>query len=349
MMKKQQSRANEILPSGRFSQWRSRRSKNWSKASLKEYLQQFLIRIEPTLHPNTYKDYSQVVHDHIIPHIGSMKLKDLNPSHIQMLHSIKLENGATPTRVRFIHKILNRALNLSVRWGYRNDNPAALVTVPKKSRKEMLTFSIDEVRTFLMAVKGSRLEALFHVAVTSGLRQSEILGLQWPDLEWETGNLRIHRQLQRVHGRGLIFSEPKTAAGRRLIAIGPTTLKKLTEHKERQDIERQGYTEEWQELKLIFATSQGSPIGPRNLYRKFKSIIKSSGLPDIRFHDLRHTCATMMLQSGVNVKVIQTALGHSSVTITLDTYSHVMPGMQTEAAQMVDNLITESSRSPTDP
>jgi integrase len=313
MMKKQQSRANEILPSGRFSQWRSRRSKNWSKASLKEYLQQFLIRIEPTLHPNTYKDYSQVVHDHIIPHIGSMKLKDLNPSHIQMLHSIKLENGA------------------------------------KKSRKEMLTFSIDEVRTFLMAVKGSRLEALFHVAVTSGLRQSEILGLQWPDLEWETGNLRIHRQLQRVHGRGLIFSEPKTAAGRRLIAIGPTTLKKLTEHKERQDIERQGYTEEWQELKLIFATSQGSPIGPRNLYRKFKSIIKSSGLPDIRFHDLRHTCATMMLQSGVNVKVIQTALGHSSVTITLDTYSHVMPGMQTEAAQMVDNLITESSRSPTDP
>jgi integrase len=342
IMKKQLPHVNEILHQGMFSQWRLGKRKNWNKASVKEFLQLFLIRIEPTLHPNTYKDYSQVVRDHLIPHIGSIKLKNLNADHIQTLYSFKLENDTSPTRVRFIHKVLRRALNLAVRWNYLERNPANFVTVPARNRREMKTFSVKEVKIFLEAIEGSRLEALFHLAVTSGLRLSEILGLKWPDLGWETGSLRITRQLQRVPEKGLIFSEPKSASSRRNIVIGPTTLHKLKEHKGNHDIEREQYVERWQDLDLIFTTLKGSPIGPRNLYREFKSIIRSAGLPDIRFHDLRHTCATMMLQSGVNVKVIQTVLGHSSVVITLDTYSHLLPGMQAEAAEMVDSLITKN-------
>jgi integrase len=341
-MRKKQSTPNGILHQGILNQWKSRRSKNWNNASIKEYLQLFLTRIEPTLHPNTFQDYSQVVRDHIIPYIGSIKLKDLNRDHIQMLYSIKLERGTTPTRVRFIHKILKRALNLAVRWNYIERNPTNFVSIPKKSRKEMKTFSVKEVRIFLNAVRGSRLEALFHLAVTSGLRQSEILGIKWHDLDWDTGNLRIQRQLQRVRGQGLIFSEPKSASGRRLIVIVSTTLDKLKEHKYSQDIERQGFAEGWQGLDLIFTMPKGSPIGPRYLFRKFKSVINDAGLPDIRFHDLRHTAATLMLQCGVHPKVVQERLGHSSISITLDTYSHTTPVMQYEAAMKIDELIHNS-------
>jgi integrase len=144
---------------------------------------------------------------------------------------------------------------------------------------------------------------------------------------------------------GLTFSEPKSASGRRLIAIGPTTLEKLQEHKDRQDIERQGYTEEWQTLDLMFTRPKGSPIGPRDLFRKFKSIISSAGLPNIRFHDLRHTAATLMLQCGVHPKVVQERLGHSSISLTLDLYSHVLPVMQIEAANKIDELLKQNVRS----
>jgi integrase len=259
-----------------------------------------------------------------------------------MLYSNKLKTGTTPTRARFIHKILNRALNLAVQWGYRKDNPAEFVSIPKISRKEMKTFSVEEIRIFLHAVQGSRLDALFHLAVTSGLRQSEILGLKWSDLDWDTGNLQVQRQLQRVRGKGLIFSEPKSTSGRRLIVIGLATLEKLKEHKNRQDYERNGFPEDWQTLNLIFAKPNGSPIGPRSLYRKFKSIINDAELPEIRFHDLRHTAATLMLQCGIHPKVVQERLGHSSISITLDTYSHVLPVMQLEAATKIDELLAQN-------
>ncbi len=206
----------------------------------------------------------------------------------------------------------------------------------------METYSVEEVRSLLNAVKGSQLEALFYIAVTAGLRQGEILGLLWSDLEWGTGNLRVQRQLQRVRHKGLIFNEPKSASGRRLIVLGPTTLERLQEHKDRQNNQRQGFAEEWQAFDLIFTKPNGSPIDPRGLLRNFKSIIKNAGLPDIRFHDLRHTAATMMLQCGVHPKIVQERLGHSSISITLDTYSHILPVMQIEAASKIDELLTRN-------
>jgi integrase len=341
-MKNNQTTANNNLLQMKLRKLGSWRTNNWRKARLDHYLEQYLIRIEPTLHPNTFRDYAHVVQNHIIPHIGMIKLKDLASDHIQMFYAFKLENGTTPTRVRFIHTILNRALNLAVKWDYIKRNPAMFVTKPKKPRKEMKTYSVGEVRSFLNVVKGSQLEALFYIAVTAGLRQGEILGLLWSDLEWDTGNLRIQRQLQRVRNEGLKFTEPKSASGRRLIVLGPTTLERLQEHKDRQDNERQGFAEEWQAFDLIFTKPNGSPIDPRGLLRNFKSIIKNAGLPDIRFHDLRHTAATMMLQCGVHPKIVQERLGHSTISITLDTYSHILPVMQIEAASKIDELLTRN-------
>jgi len=341
-MKKKQSISDDNILQKKFRQWHLGKSINWGRTTLQDYLEQHLIRIEPTLHPNTHKSYSQVVQDHIDPIIGSMRLKKLSPDHIQKLYSNKLNSGVSPSTVHHIHKVLSRALTIAVIRGYIEHNPAKFVSKPQIIRKEMKTFSSEEVRILFREISGSRLEALYYLAVTTGLRQAEILGLQWPDLEKEKGTLRVQRQLQRVHGKGLIFTEPKSASSRRLIVLGSTTLKRLKEHKDRQEVERHGYEEKWQTLDLMFTKPNGSPIGPRCIIRDFKSNIHNSGLPDIRFHDLRHTAATLMFQCEVNPKVVQEMLGHSSITITLDTYSHVLPVMQYEAAQKVDELLNQA-------
>jgi integrase len=306
------------------------------------YLEQHLLRIKPTLHPNTHRRYSQVVQDHINPIIGSKRLKNLNPNHIQDLYSIKLNSGVSPGTVHYIHKILSRALTIAVGRGYIENNPAKFVSKPQKIRREMNTFSSEEVRILFREISGSRLEALYYLAVTTGLRQAEILGLKWPDLDKEKGTLRVQRQLQRVFGKGLTFTELKTASSRRLIVVGPMTLGKLIEHKDRQDVENIGFGEKWLTLGLIFTKPNGSPIGPRCIIRDFKSIIQKAELPDIRFHDLRHTAATLMLQCEVHPKVVQEMLGHSSIKITLDTYSHVLPAMQYEAARKLDELLNHT-------
>jgi integrase len=315
------------------------RSLNLRKVKLKQFLEHFLIRIKPTLHPNTFKDYSQVIKDHINPFIGLIKLKDLNPNHIQEFYSIKLENGTTPSRVRYIHAVLHRALNLAVRWGYIDRNPAKFVNKPKQPRKEMKSLSAEQVRIFLIKSRGSRYETLFCLAVTTGLRKGEILGLRWSDIDWGSRSLRLQRQLQRVHGEGLIFSKPKSRSGRRLIMLGPSTAQKLRDHKRRQHMEKQDAGKDWEALDLVFPESNGSPTKPRKINRHFKTILLEAGLPNIRFHDLRHTSATLMLQCGVHPKIVQERLGHSSIAITLDVYSHVLPVMQSEAAQKLDEFL----------
>ena len=181
---------------------------------------------------------------------------------------------------------------------------------------------------------------LFWVAVTTGLREGEIVGLKWSDVDWTGRQLGIQRQIQRLRGRGLVFSEPKTAAGRRVIALGVTTIEKLRMHQDYQLVERQAAGDSWKENDMIFPSSTGTPMDPSNLYHNFKRLLKVAGLPDVRFHDLRHTAATLMLQNGIHPKVVQERLGHSDISMTLNTYSHVMPGMQEEAAGKLDELLS---------
>jgi integrase len=176
--------------------------------------------------------------------------------------------------------------------------------------------------------------------VTTGLRQGELLGLKWSDVDWEVPCLKVQRQLQRITGQGLSFAEPKTKAGRRVVALGPSAVEKMKEHWQRRSMEadKSGQAR-WQDNDLIFPSSIGTPMGPRNLLRYFKITLEKAGLPVIRFHDLRHTAASLMLQQGIHPKVVQEHLGHSKISGTLDMYSHVLPSLQAKAAEKIDELI----------
>jgi integrase len=218
-------------------------------------------------------------------------------------------------------------------------NPADAVDKPKLKRAEMKTLTLEQTRSFLHATEGHRLESLFHLAIHTGLRQGEILGLRWSDLDWKTGALQVQRQVKRISGEGLQFSEPKTASGRRLVKLGSAMLAKLREHHKRQLEERIFVGLQWQDQGMIFTSTVGTVLDQRNVHREFKLLLGKADLPDIRFHDLRHTAATLMLQQGIHPKVVQERLGHSEIGITLNIYSHVLPSMQEDAAERMDSLL----------
>jgi len=310
-----------------------------AQISVGDFLSEWLVLNETSVRPKTSDQYKQIVAQHIVPSLGMIKMKDLNPRQIQALYSKKLESGTSARTVILIHAVLRRALNHALKLGMIGRNPTLAVTRPKFKRKEMKTLSDVQVRTLLSFAEGDRFEVLFWLAVTTGLRQGELLGLKWSDVDWTNRRLRIQRQLQRLRG-GLAFSEPKSAAGRRVIALGIATIEKLQKHQHLQVGEIQTAGKFWKENDMIFPSSTGTPMDPSNLYHNFKRLLKEAGLPDVRFHDLRHTAATLMLQQGIHPKVVQERLGHSDISMTLNTYSHVLPVMQDEAAEKLDDLLT---------
>jgi integrase len=238
-----------------------------------------------------------------------------------------------------IHAVLHRSLKQALRWGLISSNPTDAVNRPRFRRKEMRTLDDTQMRSLLMVVKRTRFEALFWIALTTGLRQGELLGLRWSDLDWATRRLTVQRQLQRLDG-GFAFTEPKSASGKRLVILGQQAINKLRDHINILQQERVAAADRWEENDLIFPSSIGTPWDHSNVVKHYKSFLQQAGLPNIRFHDLRHTAATMMLQQGVNPKIVQERLGHADITLTLNTYSHVLPAMQEEAAEKMDELLT---------
>jgi integrase len=311
-----------------------------AKITLEQYLLRWLETVKSVLRPNTYLQYVQVCRDHIIPKLGKIRLRDLRPDHIQTLYSIKLDEGLSARSLETTHAILHKALKQALIWSLITRNPAELVRKPRRIRKEMRYWTADQVRQFLAAAKNNRLYALFYLAITTGLRQAELLGLMWSDLDQDKGTLSIQRQVYRVAGQGLVFTEPKTAAGRRSIVLSRADLDILKQHRTRQLEERLLAGSKWQEQNLIFTSRRGTPIDSSTMTcRDFADIINTANVPKIRFHDLRHTAATLMLQSGVHPKVVQERLGHADIKVTLNTYSHVLPSMQEDAAEKISKLI----------
>jgi integrase len=196
-----------------------------------------------------------------------------------------------------------------------------------------------QVRTLLLTARGSRYEALFRMAVTTGMRESELLGLRWSDMDWDGKRVSVQRQLQLIDGK-YVFTNPKSAAGRRVIALGEGMINALRHHQTVLADERRAVGDHWVENDLVFPSTRGTPGDKHNLLKAFKRLLEAAGLPDIRFHDLRHTAATLLLQQGVNPKVVQERLGHADISMTLSVYSHVLPSMQEEAAEKVDELLT---------
>ncbi len=310
-----------------------------ARTTLADYLVYWLETAKPTVRPKTFLQYRQIARQYIVPDLGPCKLKDLQPDHVQGLYTHLLKAGVGVRTVRLAHAVLHRALGRALRWGLVRRNVCDAVDKPKANPVEMKTLNVEQVQAFLAAADSHRLKALFHLAIHSGLRQGELLGLRWSDLEWQTGQLQIQRQVQRLAGQGFVFSEPKTAAGRRSITLDPNTLLILRAHSKCQKEERLRMGGRWQEQGIMFTSTIGTPLDQRNVLREFRGVLTKAGLPQIRFHDLRHTAATLLLELGIHPKVVQEILGHSSISVTMDTYSHVAPKLQREAMQRVAELL----------
>jgi integrase len=309
--------------------------------TLGEYLDRWLAdSLRGTVRASTCERHEINVRVHINPALGNVRLKGLTPAHVRGLHREKLDSGLAPATVRKIHLTLHKALSQAVSDGLIPRN-AADVKAPRPASEEMRPLSEGEARTFLDVARtsGDRFEPLYVLAITTGLRRGELLGLRWEDVELERGPLRVGRSLVREEGRHTV-GETKTRRGRRQVNLTPRTVNALKAHRKRQLEERMQLAETYKDHGLVFSTSVGTPVNPENLVnRSFKPLLKKAGIPEIRFHNLRHTCATLLLSRGVHPKLVQELLGHATIAMTLDIYSHYLPSMGDQAAEAMGNAL----------
>jgi integrase len=305
-----------------------------------EYLDVWLKRsVYGSVRQSTYDRDTNLVNNHIKPVLGSLKLKKLNSAHVQNFYRNRLDTGLSASTVRKIHDILRRGLAEAVDWHLTQRNVADVVKPPRPVPKEIVALSTDETRRLLDAAAEDRLEALYVLAVHTGMRQGEMLALRWQDVDIENAVLSVRRTLTRRGGK-VAFGEPKTKKSRRSIRLTPQAVDALRAHLERQLRDMEILGDHYQDQGLIFTTDTGAPINPSNLrQRSFTPLLKRVGLPHMRFHDLRHTCATLLLSRGVHPKFVQELLGHATIAITLDTYSHVMPSMGDATAKAMEDAL----------
>ena len=306
-----------------------------------EYLERWLAdSVRDTVRPTTFERYEQMVRLHIRPVLGKLKVKNVTPAHVRGLYREKLGAGLSPRTVQYIHVTLHKALKQAVMDGLIPRNATEAVKPPQVRREEMQPLTPEQVKALLQAARGDRLEALYVLAVTTGLRQGELLGLKWEDVDLEAQTLRVCRTLTTAKG-GPQLTTPKTKGSRRTVRLTQSAVNALSIHLKRQlgEIDRAGSL--WRENGLIFASEAGEPLDRRNVTtHRFKPLLKQAGLPRVRFHDLRHTCATLLLGRNVNPKIVSEMLGHASIAITLDTYSHVLPNMQSQAVKAMEDALS---------
>src|SRR5215218_5669077 len=305
-----------------------------------EYLDRWLSDcVRGTVRDSTYSRDKYLVTNHIKPSIGRVKLKNVNALQVQSLYRERLDSGLSCSTVQKIHHVLHKALAQAVRWNLIPRNPADAVKAPTPTPKEMHPLSALEARRLLEAARGDSLEALYVLAIHTGMRQGELLGLKWADVDLENAIVRVRRTLTRK-GTGYVLGEPKTKKSRRTVRLTQKAVEALRSHRVRQAREKLRIGSLYQDQDLVFAGRNGGLINPSNLrQRSFKPLLKRAGLPQITFHDLRHTYASLLFQKNVHPKIVSDTLGHASVAITLDTYSHMLPGMGGEAADAMREVL----------
>ena len=310
---------------------------------LEEWLQDY---VATNTAPRTSERYQEIVRVHLIPALGSLPLLSLRPHHIQKYYAEAMESGRRDGKgglsaltVHHHHRVLYEALRYGVKHGILIRNVAEAVDAPRPEHKELAILAASDVQLILDACKETPYYVLFFTLAYTGLRRSELLGLRWEDVDLQKSTLSVVRSLHQLRGGKYIFSEPKTKRSRRQIALSPSLAIVLWEHRLKQEHARKLLGKPLESTDLVFSHPDGRPIRPDSVTRAFPEIAKSVGLRDVRLHDLRHAHATILLQQGVNPKIVQERLGHSSVSTTLDIYSHVLPGLQEAAARQFDESL----------
>lgn len=331
-----------------------------NRVLLKTYLKQWLEEsVRPSVAPRTYDSYASLIKNHIEPAIGSHALGRLTADHVQRMMNAQLKSGLSPRTVQYTQAVLRKALSQAMKRGKVSRNVATLVDPPKSVHHDPTFLTPEDAQRLLDTVKEDRLQALYTVALSIGLRQGEALGLSWNDIDLVTGRVTVRRQLQRLAKptpaesvpdekkpklTALVLSEPKTAASRRTIPLPRLAVDQLIAHRAMQDVERQAFGERWTKWGgyggLVFCTPLGTPVEATNLTRQFKAHLKTAGIPEtLRWHDLRHSCATLMLAAGVNSRVVMETLGHSQISMTMNVYAHALPDAKQDAADRMDRLL----------
>ena len=293
---------------------------------------------KPSVRPSTYRSYASYVHGHLVPGLGHVALAKLSPQDVQAFLNRKLAAGLAPRTVQLLRAILRRALGHALRWGLVARNVAALVEPPRAPSQEIQPLTPDQVHTLLAGMRGDRLEALYALAVATGLRQGELFGLRWADIDLERGQLSVHQALQRINGQ-LLMVEPKTKRARRTIVLPRLAQAALHGHRGRQLAERLQAGGAWPETGLVFTTRRGTPLDASNVTHAFQRVLQRCGLPRQRFHDLRHCCASLMLAQGLTLKDVMDTLGHSQVSLAANLYGHLYHEQRQEIAQRMDAVL----------
>ncbi len=317
------------------------------RLSVADYLRRWLEGYaRPAVAPKTLRSYEQIIRLHLVPRLGAIRLSQLRPLHIETAYSGIRAAGLAPRTVLYCHRVLSQALERAVRWQLLARNPARAVEAPRFPRTEVRALDADGVRRVLDVAERTPLGALVHVAVMTGLRQGELLGLCWSDVDLERGVAHVRQVCQWLSGIGFFFREPKTHRSARPVALTPSTVARFHRHRRAQLESRLALGSAYRDGGLVFTTGIGTPIEPSNLRRVWLRIVAAAGVGPLRFHDLRHSHASLLLREGIHPKVVSERLGHATVGITLDTYSHVLPGLQAQAATVLDRVLAERPESP---
>lgn len=289
---------------------------------------------------HTYRSYKGLAENHLKPGLGKLSLEKLSPQRLQTFLNERTKAGVSPATLKHMRDALRAALSQAQRWQLVHANAAKLVTLPKVIQFRPTVLSAEQGRAFLTGVEGERLEALFTLLITLGLRRGEVLGLRWCDLDLTAGTLSVRNSLERIKGTGLVLAELKTERARRDLRIPQIALLALYRHQERQRREREWAGSKWKESGHVFTTSVGTPLTPELVNTTLVDVLKRAELPKVRVHDLRHSAATILLSLGTHPKLVQELLGHSTFALTMNVYSHVLPSLRNEVADSMDRALT---------
>ncbi|WP_240417387.1 site-specific integrase [Paenibacillus periandrae] len=293
----------------------------------------------------TLATYKWLIVGHVLPALGDIELTKLTPMAIQNFYNKLTKDGKlTDENIQKIHTLINDSLKKAERWELISKNPAALVDRPKATRKEVIVWDVNEVKKFLkQADNGNRYYIAFLIALTSGARQGEILGLRWQDVDFDNNCIRITQTLSSDGKEILPYT--KTKSGTRSVDLPEETMKRLSKHKRMLEQEKmKAEPGTYGDMDLVVCTQLGTPTNKSNIRRVFSSAIKRADVKKIKFHSMRHTHATLLLLQGVNPKIVSERLGHATVRLTLDTYSHLLPSMQKETAEKFGKMLFDNEQ-----